>query len=121
LAHEIGHFLGLSHSDVQGTLMFEDYTGVTLSAELLTADDIAAICSVYPPGAPLDCAEPAPPAYDECQVVPGDQTECVLQSMTHDRDDGGCSVARARSSSNAPLLSAFLLGLAFQARRKRSR
>lgn len=121
LAHEIGHFLGLSHSDVDGALMFENYAGVTLSAELFTADDIAAICSVYPPGAPLDCAEPAAPAYDECQVVPGDQPECVLQSMTHDRDDGGCSVARARPSSNALLLSALLLGLAFQGRRRRSR
>ena len=93
LAHEIGHFVGLGHSDVAGALMSEDYTGVTLSADLFTADDVAAICNAYPPGAPLDCAEPALPAYDECQVTPGPQPECVLKSMTHDRDKGGCSAA----------------------------
>jgi hypothetical protein len=119
LAHEVGHFLGLGHSDVAGSLMFEDYTGVTLSPDLLTADDIAAICRVYPPGTPLECGEPAPPAYDTCQVVPGPQTECVLKSMTHDRDKSGCSLGAVRPSGNATLLSALLLGFALRRRRGR--
>lgn len=118
LAHEIGHFLGLAHSDLAGALMFENYTGVTLSPDLLTADDIAAICNAYPPGAPLECAEPSPPAYDECQVLPGPQPECVLKSMTHDRDKGGGCSAAPRSPEGA--VSAFwvlLGGLALRRRR----
>lgn len=121
LAHEIGHFLGLGHSDIEGALMFENYTGVTLSPDLFTADDIAAICKAYPPGAPLECAEPAPPAYDTCQLVPGQHTECVLKSMTHDRDKGGCSVGPARPRGNAALFSVLLLGFVLERRRRPAR
>jgi hypothetical protein len=117
LAHEIGHFLGLAHSDVEGALMFEDYTGVTLSPDLLTADDVAAICNAYPPGASLECAEPAPPAYDACQIEPGPQPECVLKSMTHDRDKGGCSAAAQSPQGGVSALWVLLGALALRRRR----
>jgi hypothetical protein len=90
LTHEVGHFLGLDHSNVSGALMSLDYATLALSHELLTPDDIAAICTVYPPGAPLDCAAPSAPAYDACQLKPGEHEPCELASTTH--ESKGCSV-----------------------------
>jgi MYXO-CTERM domain-containing protein len=121
LAHEMGHFLGLSHSDQSGALMSEGYADLAMSRELLTADDIAAICAVYPPGAPLDCAAPAPPAYDECRLAPGELlTDCKLASVKHDRSDAGCSAGAGRAPSGvaaAPFI--MLLGLVGWSRRRR--
>jgi Matrixin len=94
LAHEIGHFLGLSHSHEQGALMSEHYDMLQLSRELLTADDVAAICAAYPPGSPLSCAAPSAPAYDDCQMAEGAKPEaCVIESKTHEERSGGCSLA----------------------------
>ncbi len=119
LAHEVGHFLGLGHSDAPAALMSTTYENIEHGAELLTSDDIAAICSVYPPGAALSCPPPPPPAYDECSLEPGTQPPCQLASMTHDQR-GGCSIAPPsagqRRGSVAALAFTFLL-----AWRRRSR
>lgn len=105
VAHEIGHFLGLGHSDANGSLMSVHYDMLQLSAELLTADDIAAICTAYPPGSALTCPAPTAPAYDECQLAPGETPpECQLASMTHDKSSG-CSV-RGAAFGASPLRSA---------------
>lgn len=102
VAHEVGHFLGLSHSDADGSLMSVQYDMLQLSAELLTADDIAAICTAYPPGNALTCPAPTAPAYDECQLAPGETpAECQLASMTHDRNSG-CSVSGAPHGALPP-------------------
>jgi hypothetical protein len=95
LAHEVGHFLGLGHSDAPAALMSTNYQMLRLGAELLTDDDIAAICLAYPPGEALTCPAPAAPAYDECQLDPGQAPrECRLSSMTHDKSSG-CSIGAA--------------------------
>jgi len=44
--HEIGHALGLLHSDVPGSVMYAEYEGGKRS---LTADDIAGITYIYGP------------------------------------------------------------------------
>ena len=96
LSHEVGHFLGLSHGDADGALMSVHYEMVQLSPELLTDDDVAAICTAYPPGTALSCPAPSAPAYDECQLSLGETPpECQLASMTHDKSSGGCSVGVA--------------------------
>lgn len=95
LAHEVGHFLGLGHSDAPGALMSVEYQMLRLGPELLTDDDVAAICAAYPPGKALSCPAPAAPVYDDCQLDPGEvPSECRLKSMTHDKSSG-CSIGAA--------------------------
>lgn len=47
--HEIGHALGLLHSDVPGSVMFGSYEG---GKRTLTADDIAGMSYIYGPPVP---------------------------------------------------------------------
>lgn len=45
--HEIGHLLGLDHTDAIGAVMFPTYSGGT-SQRVLTSDDISGVCFLYP-------------------------------------------------------------------------
>ena len=57
-AHEIGHTLGLAHSDDPQALMFPSYSGPHRS---LSQDDIAGIQSIYGASSAQDPAPQAPP------------------------------------------------------------
>ncbi len=50
LTHEIGHFLGLAHSREPTASMNANYDRGDLSFRSLSADDIAGVCAIYPPG-----------------------------------------------------------------------
>jgi hypothetical protein len=71
LTHEIGHFLGLAHSDAPGATMQPEVKGfATLELESLEPDDMAGICAIYPPGAQAEL--PAPPLTTQsCAVSRG--------------------------------------------------
>jgi hypothetical protein len=49
LTHEAGHFLGLAHATDTSSIMYAYYKPGAVD---LTDDDLAAICTVYPPPAP---------------------------------------------------------------------
>jgi hypothetical protein len=117
IAHEVGHYLGLAHSNVDGTLMAVSYASFGTSGATLSADDIAGICAVYPPSnSSLSCTVPAP-AYDACQN-PDPLAECSIASPHH---DSGCSVAPLRAGRSAPALVGMLLALGSLRRRTRRR
>ncbi|MEY4507889.1 MAG: hypothetical protein RLZZ450_11 [Pseudomonadota bacterium] len=46
--HEIGHFFGLSHSDVAGSTMYCDAQAADTDKRSLAPDDVAGICASYP-------------------------------------------------------------------------
>ncbi|HEY6882003.1 MAG TPA: matrixin family metalloprotease [Polyangiales bacterium] len=48
--HEFGHFLGLSHSAVEGSTMWCDADQGEISKRSLSPDDVKGLCAVYPPG-----------------------------------------------------------------------
>jgi MYXO-CTERM domain-containing protein len=49
LTHEAGHFLGLAHSVDTSAIMYAFYSPGSIH---LTPDDVAGICTIYPPLAP---------------------------------------------------------------------
>ena len=57
LTHEIGHSLGLSHSDVRDSIMAPFYRGYTASLSL-SRDDVKAIQALYGPHKPKPTARP---------------------------------------------------------------
>jgi MYXO-CTERM domain-containing protein len=111
LAHELGHYLGLDHSDVDGALMSTSYQSLAPGEDLLSADDIAAICTAYPPGEPPACVATAP-AYDSCALKAGEEPPpCKLASLSQDAKGGcSCSSAPQRAATSGRLaLALFLL------------
>ena len=112
LTHELGHFLGLAHSNVNGSVMSAGFQSLPFSPNLISSDDAAAICAAYPPGGPLNCGEPPAPAYDTCQLGPGEAPPCTLSSVTQDASSCGCDLARSSGHGTAPSLAALGLMLA---------
>ncbi|MEP7048929.1 MAG: matrixin family metalloprotease [Pseudomonadota bacterium] len=49
MTHEIGHFIGLDHSPKKTATMYISYEAGKGDLRSLDADDIAAVCTVYPP------------------------------------------------------------------------
>jgi hypothetical protein len=92
MLHEAGHFLGLDHSREEGAVMRAELDEAAVRTQL-SADDVAAICAVYPPDR----------AADSCNDRPrgGFSSKCV--------EAGGCSLRPGARASGLQL--ALSLGL----------
>jgi MYXO-CTERM domain-containing protein len=74
VTHEAGHFLGLSHSDVESSTMWCDARAGDVNKRSLSADDIAGLCDIYPPGAAFEHDRALPEDDPNCSVRPGAAT-----------------------------------------------
>jgi len=114
LTHEVGHLLGLSHSQFGGAVMVDSYQpNVILSS--LSDDDIAGVCAIY--GGDEDDPECKTPELP-------DDTECVGSSdCVPIPQDPGCSCREGAPSGagNTTLLSLFAVSGLVGLRRRRSR
>jgi hypothetical protein len=75
MIHEVGHYIGLAHSEVPSSIMVASYCqsadrcgGGTDQARALSDDDIAAVCALYPPSGIAGLA-PADPSSSSCAVA----------------------------------------------------
>jgi hypothetical protein len=91
VTHEVGHFIGIGHSDVIEATMHAATNRESVEKRTLEQDDIDAVCDIYPPGNldqscdatpegglqlncetnmagdPIGCDEPQPPPEDEVE------------------------------------------------------
>jgi hypothetical protein len=100
LTHEVGHFLGLSHTQSPEATMLAGYETASTALRTLEQDDIDGVCSIYPPDreASESSCEPRHGFASECGPF---QTEPPLSaSKGAEEESGGCGVAtRGRSST----------------------
>lgn len=75
LTHELGHLLGLEHSDVDGATMHIGYATCSQTQRSLELDDIAGIQALY--GATV------PPLPDPGTIPPPPITECVTSGVVY--------------------------------------
>jgi MYXO-CTERM domain-containing protein len=110
VTHEVGHFLGLSHSAEDTAVMRGiGYRSGSIDMRTLTDDDIFGICEIYPPGRPSDSCGPRHGFSRECGVP-------------QEKEGGGCAVASTPGGSDPRWFAAFAgVGLFLALRRARGR
>ena len=70
ITHEIGHFLGLSHSDAPGSTMRPSYAPGQTAMSSIELDDVQAVCEALPPNRKT--------TSESCDPRHGFSTECAL-------------------------------------------
>lgn len=108
ITHEIGHFVGLDHSSDGSATMFSGYDEGSTELRSLEADDVEALCAVYPPGRSGKC-DPTPR---------GGQGDACLQAHDDDESAKGCALSAA-PSADATGIGLLTSALLFHARRRR--
>lgn len=108
LTHEIGHFIGLAHSQDPAATMHDKYQAGGTSLRTLDQDDIEAVCAVYPPDRETPACDPTPRH--------GFQSECAIETS----QAGCCTTAPGHAPNGGHAAGLALLGLvAVFARRHR--
>ena len=113
LTHEAGHFFGIAHSNRglpdcrNGATMCPHYVPGIDDFQTLDEDDVAAICTVFPPERNAPACDPRPHL--------GFSPECGLDPMT----GAGCSLAVSAGRWSARGVTAFALALGVAVARRR--
>jgi hypothetical protein len=93
--HELGHSLGLGHSDLPSAVMYPFYK----QSSTLTADDIEGLQALY--GAPQDAVSPVPPSTPTVPSTPPDAPPSVpALSITIASPAGNVSTTSAAVSAS---------------------
>lgn len=73
ITHEIGHYIGLAHSNVPGSIMGPRYCqdGSQCGRAHLSDDDVAAVCMLYPPPEATETLAAPPPVDGGCSLAAG--------------------------------------------------
>lgn len=103
VTHEVGHFIGIGHSNVDNATMFPSSARMDISKRSLAQDDIDAVCTIYPPGnldatcnadpfggLDLNCEDDGAPNCDEVPLPSGG---CACRVPSEDTPSGAIVLA----------------------------
>lgn len=104
VVHEVGHFLGLAHSDDEDALMAPTYSPGSVRRDVAD-DDIEALCAAYPAGRSATCSiEPrggfGPRCSETAAEDPAEEGGCTASP----RSPGGSSAGLAAALTSAMLV-----------------
>ncbi len=77
LTHEVGHMLGIAHSDVEDSVMIASYQPGSTTLRKLSSDDVTAVCTVYSQRGKA------------CELTPGTEATCTNPEISHGCGAGG--------------------------------
>lgn len=91
LTHEVGHFFGVGHTNIEDATMFPSAERTDTSKRTLAPDDIDAMCTIYPPGS----------LPSECNSAPIGGLDANCEDGGAASSKGGCSIGAHRSTDVA--------------------
>jgi len=80
MTHEIGHFIGIAHSSDDSAVMAPTYSPGSIAQRKLSADDIAAVCAIYPPKSGVVCAPEPRGGFGDEDPNPKMTKACAVSS-----------------------------------------
>ncbi len=81
MTHEVGHFIGVAHSSVSDAVMFASYSPGSIAQRKLTADDIAAVCAIYPPSSGAACDTTPRNGFSATCGAEEDSSKCSVATI----------------------------------------
>jgi MYXO-CTERM domain-containing protein len=104
LTHELGHLLGLYHSNVAGATMETAYSADDDARRSLEPDDVAGVCELYPPD--------RTPASTSCAPRRGFSAQCGADQPPPAEESAGCALRAPERGSPSRALVVALAALA---------
>ncbi len=83
MTHEVGHLLGLAHSGDPSATMFASYEPGSTELRTISNDDVAAVCTVYPPGRKATCDTTPRGGFAASCDAPADDGGCAYGNGSH--------------------------------------
>jgi hypothetical protein len=128
ITHEMGHFLGLAHSNSTDATMYARYSPGSISMRTLTSDDQAGLCAIYPPVGPgaAEGTRDVDPAVSASGVITADRCDPTprhgFTTVCAQPLKRACATANEGSSAPAGATPLFVVGAtALAAARRRRR